>query len=275
MLPEQVNRSLRVIVLSVLAAVLSAGHVAGGGPLRPAGGLIISTTSQDTVTGKRRAQRTILSGRMVRTEEGGRSSILSPDLGRIWESSARGQGCLQYSAADLARRRQAAEEDRRRTFESTAASTPDPEAQLLLRSLASSSPTRSAAVSYRKLVSGEVVGRWTCDRFAKEINGVRTLEVCVVPISTLKVSRTDLVGLTEADRVFGAAPSTWDQETLSLLQNAATVGYDAFPVRIEVLDGSGRARFVSELGSLTVRKIPSRAFEAPAHCTPAALTQAP
>ena len=266
------NRSLRVIVLSVLAAIVSAGHAGAGASARPGGGLIITTTSQDTVTGLRRTQRTLLSGRMVRTEEGGKTAIVSSELGSLWESSARGQACVQYSAADLAGRRQAAEEARLRTIASIAASAPTPEGQ---DSSASRSLAGPADSTYRKLASAEVVGKWTCDRFARELRGVRVAEVCVVPYAALKLGRGDFAGLAEAGRVFGAAPSTWDQETLSLLQNAATIGYDAFPVRIEVFDGSGRARFVSMLSGLAFRKIPSKAFEAPARCTAAGSIPAP
>jgi hypothetical protein len=270
MLPEQMNRGLRGATAFALAASLCASHVAAGVAVRPAGGLIIGTTSHDTVTGRKRTQRTILSGRMVRTEEDGQSSIVSPDLGSLWESSAQGQTCVRYSAADMAGRRQAAEEERRRTIASIAASAPTPDAPDL-----PASRSLTGSVSYRKLASGEVAGKWTCDRFAKEIHGIRMSEVCVVPYAALKLTRGDFAGLADAGRVFGAAPSTWDQETLSLLENATTIGYDAFPVRIEVFDGSGRARFVSELSSLAFRRIPSRAFEAPARCTAAATIPTP
>jgi hypothetical protein len=254
MLHERMNRTLSGAVAFAIAGGLFAGQASGGVAGRDAGGVIISTTSLDMVTGLKRTQRTILSGRMVRTEESGKSSIVSADAGGLWESSSRGQSCIHYSASDLAGLRRTAEEEMRRTLESTGSvATPG-----------------FPGFSYRKLGTGETVGKWKCDRFAKELNGVKISEVSVVPLSAVKLSRADLGGLADAGRVMGGAPSTWDQETLSLLENATSVGYDAFPVRIAVFDGSGQARFVSELSSLTFRRIPSKAFQPPERCTPAA-----
>ena len=231
--------------------------------------VIVSVRNVDVATAKKQSQRTLLSGRLVRTEEGDKASIARADLGKIWELSAHGQACVEYSAADLALLKQKAEDEKRQLLESVA-SAPTPDAQGCLSSKASPPASSPLKISYRKLGLQEAVGKWKCDRLAKEFDGIKVSEVCVVPMSALKLRRSDLAGLVEAGAVFGAAPSTWDQEILSLLENAAIIGYDAFPVKITVFDGSGSGRFISQLSSVTLPRIPAKAFQPPTGCAPAA-----
>ena len=261
------SRKLRGILGLVIAAALLADPAAAG--------VIISVRNVDAATGKKRSQRTLLSGGLVRTEEGDKASIARVDLGKIWEMSLNGQACVEYTAAHLALLRQKAQDEKRRMLESVAASAPTPDARACLSSLASQPSSASLRVSYRKLGSMESIGKWKCDRFAKDIAGVMMSEVCVVPLSALKLKRSDLAGLAETGSVFGAAPSTWDQETLSLLENSLSIGYEAFPVKIAVVDGSGKARFISQLSSVTLPKLPAKAFQPPTGCTPAAALLSP
>jgi hypothetical protein len=261
MLLKQMNRKLRAIVGLAIAGALLADPAAAG--------VIITVRNTDAATGQKRSQRTLLSGDLVRTEEGNKASIARADLGKIYELSSRGPSCVEYSASDLALLRQKAQDEKRRMLESAAASAPTPDAQACLSSMVAEKLSRSFRVSYRKLGSVETLGKWKCERLAKDIEGVMVSEVCVVPLSALKLKRSDLAGLTEAGGVFGAAPSTWDQETLSLLENAQSIGYEAFPVEITVFDGSGHGRFISQLAGVALAKIPAKAFQPPTGCTPA------
>lgn len=256
------TRRVRAIALSALVSAALLNHAIGG--------VIISTQSVDTVTRLKQTQRTILSGPLVRTEERGKASIVRSELGKIWELSANGSSCVEYSLADLAAMRRSAADGTRQMLESLAGSAPTPQAQAQLQQMAARSTFALPKASYRRLASGETVGKWTCDRFAKEIGGTKVSEVCVVRLAALKMSRSDLAGIVNASAVFGAAPSTWDQETVSLLENTQVIGYDAFPVSISVVDGSGAPRFVTQLSGLARSKIPVKAFQPAVNCTPAA-----
>ena len=255
------NRRLRAIALfAVVGAVAD----------RVAAGVIIQTQSVDEMTKQRKIQRTIVSGPLVRTEEKRATSIVRPDLGKIWDISSSGAGCREYTVADLALLRSKSVESMRQMLQSMADSAPTPEARTRLLELASQSSFSPPKASYRKIASGERVGRWKCDRYAKEIGGATVSEVCVVPLSSLRLSRNDLSGILEAGAVFGAAPSTWDQETVSLLENAPSIGFDAFPVKIAVIDGSGKPRHTSQLTGIVRSKIPSKVFQSRPGCAPAA-----
>jgi hypothetical protein len=262
MLPDSMTRRIRGIALSALACLALSNHAIGD--------VIISTQSVDAATRLKRTQRTILSGALVRTEERGKASIVRSELGKIWELSANGSSCVEYTVADLAMLRRGTAEGIRQMLESLAGSASTPQAQALLGQMTSQSSVASPKASYRRLASGETMGKWTCDRFAKEIGGTKVSEVCVVRLAALKLTRSDLAGLVNASAVFGAAPSTWDQETVSLLENTQVIGYDAFPVSISVVDGSGATRFVSHLSGLARSKIPMKAFQPAVNCTPAA-----
>ena len=250
MLPERVIRTF--------VCFMGAGAVVAG---QAFGGMILTTRNTDEATGKKHSRRTFVLGAMIRTEEPGKASILRPDLGRLWEIPSDGSTCLLYTAADLARMQQTASE-------SVDAPAPVPGT----RSSAAAPPPVSEApkATYRKLASSESVGKWRTDRFAREIDGVKTAEVWVVPLSALKVRRSELAALEKAEATFGAAPSVWDQEILSLLKDAQMIGYEAFPVKIAEMDGSGKARTVSELSRVDREKIPYRNFQPPSDCTKAA-----
>jgi len=242
MSPERMKSSIRTLICFVGSGALLAGQAFGG--------MILTTRNTDEATGKTHSRRTFVLDAMIRTEEPGKASIVRPDLGRLWEIPSDGSTCHLYTAADLTRMQEMTREG---APSSSAAGAP--------------SMPGAPKASYRKIASGESVGKWRTERFAREIDGVRTAEVWVVPLSSFKVRRSELAGLERAEATFGSAPSVWDQEILSLLRDAQTIGYEAFPVKIAELDGSGNARVVSQLSSVARSKVPYRNFEPPRDCT--------
>jgi Domain of unknown function (DUF4412) len=237
-----------------------------------AGTVITMAMSGDGVAGPE-TLRMLIGGRHVRTEFAGGATVYDATTGILRIDDHAGRSYMEMTPDSMAalQGQAASGPDMQAMLREQLAGLPDDQRRQIEAMLARQQPTMPATpkrITYRKTGPAAKVGNWTCDRYERLADGVKTAELCLAPLGTLQIPAADFELLQAMSRRMarqaahgpGSAGAMAELDFDALTKAA---GQASFPVKTVEFQHS-RASVTSTVTSVERRDLPASLFAVPA-----------